>query len=1047
MKTHRTHRPLSESSDARLRPARSRRRLRPLLEALEGRSLLSLNPHLLLDINQTGVGSFPTDFTGIGETTFFLDDDGVHGQELWASEGSRPNAHLVKDINPGDASSQIHGIANLNGVLLFFADDGVHGQELWRSDGTNRGTYLVDDINPGPASSGPLPISTVVLDGAMFFNADDGLHGQELWKTDGTADGTHLVSDINTGPAGSDPSALTRYHGGIIFQARAGGDGTQLWASDGTAAGTTLVKILNSGGDADPRSFTAVGQVLYFAADDGTNGRQLWKTDGTADGTGEVTVITGLGTAPGVGDLMGSGCKFFFSADHELWVSDGTAAGTVAISTAIDPTNLTALNGTVVFGATDAAAGSELWVSDGTAAGTARLKDINPGPSGSSPSADVSSQTDYAPFASFDGRVYFAAGDHTHGRQLWESDGTAAGTIMLTDINPAGIGNYGSFNSHPPGANAREVAAVDGRLFFSASDGFHGSQPWTSPGTSDGTRMVKSIGTGTNGSEPAENYVTAGKLTFFEAHDGVHGDELWATDGTAAGTHLVSDIDPGRNGSYPFELTPFDNKILFAADDGVHGRRLWISDGTESGTFQLNDLSISPGPAVAYPIPYFAELKGVMLFAADDGVNGRELWRTDGTVAGTVLLEDIATGTYPGPHQTPRSSFPTDLVAFDGKVYFSASDGVGGTQLWASDGTTNGTSPITDLNPGQFGGIYPAHLTAFHGHLFFSANDGVNGTQLWETDGTAAGTTMITDVNPGQHAGISPANLTVVGNRLFFTARDDTHGNELWVSDGTVAGTGQIKDINPGAGDSIAAQPLIMSEVNGMLLFSADDGTHGVELWRSNGTPGGTTLVKDINPGSAAGLPAYPGYSAVVAGRVFFAADDGTHPGGELWMSDGTPGGTVKVRVNGRDGLSLFTGIGGKTMANANGSLIFTANDGAHGFEPWIIPSAQIRKLGHQEDGARQEGGESREDEEPSGRAIGTRVGTTVLALAPSAGPRPLATMATPTSNIPNVVVGRSKRVVPAILPQGPPGAFGARNPRVVYDRAPALRRAGLVLR
>jgi ELWxxDGT repeat protein len=1046
MKTHVIHRPIAGTSAARLRPARARRRLLPLLEDLEGRALLSLSPHLLFDVNQTGVGSFPTDFTKVDHTTFFLADDGVHHQELWAIEGSRSNAHLVKDINPGGASSQIHGMTNLNGVLLFFADDGVHGQELWRSDGTNRGTYLVDDINPGPASSDSLPVSTVVLNGTMFFNADDGVHGQELWATDGTAAGTHLVSDINPNSAGSDPSALTSFHGRIFFQAQAGESGTQLWESDGTAGATRLVKVLNSGGSADPRSFISLGQTLYFAADDGTNGRQLWKTDGTAAGTVEVTVIPGLTTAPGVGDLTSSGHKLFFSADHELWVSDGTAAGTIAVSAAIDPTNLTALDGKVVFSASDAAAGSELWASDGTAAGTALLKDINPGQLGSYPSAGVSSQPDYAPFASLGGQVFFAATDLTHGRQLWASDGTTAGTIMLTDINPAGIGNYGAFSSHPPGADAREVAAVNGRLFFSADDGFHGSQPWTSPGKSDGTHMVTSIGTNTNGSEPIENYVTAGKLTFFEAHDGVHGDELWVTDGTAAGTHLVSDINPGRNGSYPFELTPFDNKILFSADDGVHGRKLWISDGTESGTFQLNDLNISPGPAVAYPTPYFAEINGVMLFAADDGVNGRELWRTDGTVAGTVLLKDIATGTYPGPRKIPHSSFPTDLVAFDGKVYFSASDGLVGSQLWVSDGTTNGTIPVTDFNPGQYAGISPAHLTAFGGYLFFSANDGVNGTQLWETNGTAAGTTMVTDFNPGQYAGISPANLTVVGSRLFFTAQDGVHGNELWVSDGTAAGTSQVADINPGASDSIAAQPLIMADVNGVLLFSADDGTHGLELWRSDGTLGGTTLVKDINPGSASGLPAYPGYSAVVAGRVFFAADDGTHRGGELWMSDGTPGGTVKVRVNGRDGLSLFTGIGGKTMANANGSLIFTANDGVHGFEPWIIPAAQIKKLGHQEDGTRQEGGESREGEEPSGRAAGARVGMHVLAAVPSAGPRPLATMASPTSNSPTFVAGRPKPVVPAILPQGPLGAFGARNPRVVYDRAPGLRRAGLVL-
>jgi ELWxxDGT repeat protein len=999
---------------------------------------MSISPHLLDDVNQTSVGSFPANFTAVGYMTFFLADDGVHGQELWATRWSESGARLVSDINPGAASSHIRGMTDLKGVLLFFADDGVHGQELWRSDDTKGGTRLVDDINTGPQSSSSSPVSAAVLNGEMFFNADDGVHGQELWATNGTAAGTHLVSDINPGPGDANPSALTAFNGKLFFQAQAGSGGSQLWESDGTAAGTMLVKVLNPRGNADPRSFTAVGQTLFFAADDGTNGRQLWRTDGTAAGTAEVTVIPGLTTATGVGDLTGSGRSLFFAAGHELSVSDGTAAGTTAISAAIDPSNLTPLNGRIIFSASDAMNGHELWASDGTAAGTALLADINPGQSGSYPSAGVSAAPAYAPFATLGGNVFFAAQDRTHGRQLWRSDGTTTGTTMLTDINPDGIARYGLGNSHPPGADAREVAAMNGRLFFSANDGFNGAQPWTSLGVSDGTQMIQRIGTNTNGSEPIENYVTAGKLTFFEAHDGVLGDELWVTDGTTAGTHLVKDINPGRNSSYPFELTPFENKVLFSAGSASQ-RSLWISDGTETGTFQLKDIDIG-GSAVAYPTPNFAELNGVMLFAADDGVNGRELWRTDGTETGTFQLKDIATGFYPGGRKIPRNSNPTDLIAFDGKVFFSTSDRVNGTQLWESDGTANGTTAVTDINPAPYGGIYPAYLTPFHGHLFFSANDGVNGTQLWESDGTPAGTTMLTDINAGPFAGISPANLTVVGNRLFFTANDGTHGNELWMSDGTPAGTGQLADINPGPTGSIAAHPLIMADVNGVLLFSADDGTHGLELWRSDGTPTGTTLVKDINPGSAAGLPTYPGYSAVIGGRVFFAADDGTHRGGELWMSDGTPGGTVKVPVKASNGLALFTGIGGKTIANANGSLIFTANDGIHGFEPWIIPADQIEHLKDHMGGGHHDGGGRHEGRDPSVHDINFRGHDAALATVSTSGQRPLVIPGGITWNGPSVSTRRHQPVASPAPVVGPLGALGIPRLRVTQDLAHGQR-------
>src|SRR5262249_19098184 len=109
MKTLSAWRPHSRSSAVRPRPARARRLLQPRPEALEARALMSLSPHLLNDINQTGVGSFPTNFTAAGDTTFFLADDGVHGQELWVTRRSESSARLVQDINPGAASSHIHG--------------------------------------------------------------------------------------------------------------------------------------------------------------------------------------------------------------------------------------------------------------------------------------------------------------------------------------------------------------------------------------------------------------------------------------------------------------------------------------------------------------------------------------------------------------------------------------------------------------------------------------------------------------------------------------------------------------------------------------------------------------------------------------------------------------------------------------------------------------------------------------------------------------------------------------------------------------------------
>jgi len=114
-----------------------------------------------------------------------------------------------------------------------------------------------------------------------------------------------------------------------------------------------------------------------------------------------------------------------------------------------------------------------------------------------------------------------------------------------------------------------------------------------------------------------------------------------------------------------------------------------------------------------------------------------------------------------------------------------------------------------------------------NGTLFFSASDGTNGTELWKSNGTEAGTVLVKDIYyPGGSS--SPVYLTDVNGVLFFRANDGTNGIELWKSDGTEDGTVLVKDIYPGASGS---SPLFLTDANGTLFFSANDGTHGAELW------------------------------------------------------------------------------------------------------------------------------------------------------------------------------------------------------------------------
>jgi len=357
--------------------------------------------------------------------------------------------------------------------------------------------------------------------------------------------------------------------------------------------------------------------------------------------------------------------------------------------------------------------------------------------------------------------------------------------------------------------------------------------------------------------------------------------------------------------------------LFFVAYNSVGGKDLWRSDGSPAGTVLVKNLysyQISSSPA------YLTNVNGTLFFVADAPIIGTELWQIDpyGT---PVQVADI----YPGS----GNSSPANLTNVNGTLFFAAKGRNMGVELWKSNGTPGGTVLVKDIYPGA-GNSSPTSLTNVNGTLFFVADDGVGGTELWKSNGSAAGTVRLRDIYAGPTSS-SPANLTSATGMLFFSANDGVGGTELWKSDGSVAGTMRLRDIYVGPGSS---SPTSLTSATGMLFFAANDGSNGMELWSSDGTPAGTVLIKDVLPGATGSVP--QNIAQIRSSkRVLFAANDGV-AGLELWVSDGTPAGTTPLQ-------DIAIGAAHSSPASftlAGSAIFFRASDTTTGAELWSVPAA-----------------------------------------------------------------------------------------------------------
>lgn len=403
---------------------------------------------------------------------------------------------------------------------------------------------------------------------------------------------------------------------------------------------------------------------------------------------------------------------------------------------------------------------------------------------------------------------------------------------------------------------------------------------------------------------------------YFSGSNADVGIEPYFYDGSSVLFNL-KDINIGTSSSWAGNFYEFQSKIYFSASNTGNNNELYTTDGSEAGTVLFKEINSSN--TVGGSPKDFIALGSNLLFTASETTNNPELFVSDGTEIGTVLLKEIQIGQF--------GSAPSQKTLYNGQVYFSASNGGGGTnsgfEVWLTDGSNAGTNLFLDISSGN-GSSYPESFTEHNGLLFFHAQNATNGRELWVTDGTISGTQMVSDINPGSANGLIPeTNFFAIQDKLYFEANDGMNGRELWAYDSNTNNVQLIADINP-TGDS---QPSGFAELNGNLFFSANDGVNGWELFKLDTTTNQVTLI-DINPTSSS----FANIGAVINNRIYFVADDGVS-GRELWVTDGTIAGTQMIADLNPGSGSSFPDY----LIDFNGELIFSTTAGIYKFNDSIL--------------------------------------------------------------------------------------------------------------
>ena len=804
-------------------------------------------------------------------------DDGVNGLEPWIVHVDG-TSNLLKNVNLLPANSNPIFLYNRGDLLYFMTQKNNQIDRLWITDGSEAGTKSLMKFPTLTSSSN---VICEMIDGVLYFSRR--YNKTIMWRSDGTPEGTYKISEYDF------VGNYFKHNGALYFSVI--GSEAGLYKINDQEEIEQVLKVSNIRGaisfngaiyfstiydlyrwneiesrvtklaNISATRFVASSTHLFFCA-----GKNLYAIDKSSDSV----VTTLFGEYKKIDNLKSCGVivdghlfYYGFDVDHgsELWISDGTVTQTRMVKdirVGVQDTSISSLIGIgnkVYFSARDNDNKGKLFESNGTKEGTFGSI-VGSGSFGNSITSirkynnnlamirfdnqsknlisvdgstivqltnnDNLNHGEIGELDVVNGKLLFTNKDAEHGNELWVSEGTNSSSHLLWDFS---VGNLGSlvYSNYADGRIRTPFVLEKEGLFY-----FYASQSMTPFDKellkSDGTLEGTDIFLDKERFDPDVEELIDDNGTFYLAisEKGKSNVELYRGDGTKEGTQLIKELRPQsgayNRSSYPSSFHLLNKILFFTAYDGVE-RKLWRSDGTPEGTYKLHDKKVSLIKSYQDAIYFVSDAESA-------------LYKTDGTVVGTIVVKEIPNGS--------KNAGIKKLTVSGAYLYFTAqpSDSTR-VKLWKSDGSEMGTGVVADI---QTSNAYTTInlLTDVNGTLYFNVNDGIHGINIWTTDGSAEGTHMLKDiVEGGSSSDAKMTSVRVAEGKLFCLIDDDVHGAELWVSNGTQEGTVMVLDINEG---EESANIIFDKVIDGKLMFNAFDGTK-MHLYASDGTAEGTVIV------------------------------------------------------------------------------------------------------------------------------------------------------------------------------------------------------------